>query len=122
MDNRVETVIQQIKSIVDFDVMRRLFLLSGIALSVAIGLGIHQWTQEPLYSPLDFRLSDKNFPTVVETLEKANIKYKLNESSGLISVPASEINMARIRLTTAGLLNTAPVNYAFLNDKKQTRF
>ncbi|MGQ3891078.1 flagellar basal-body MS-ring/collar protein FliF [Legionella sp. CNM-4043-24] len=119
MENRVENIIQQIKSIIDFDVMRRLFFLGGIALSVAIGLGIHQWTQEPLYSPLDFRMSDKNFPTVVETLEKANIKYKLNEASGLISVPATDVNMARIRLTSAGLLNAAPVNYAFLNDKNK---
>jgi len=119
MENRVEHILQQFKSIVDFDVMRRLFFLSGIAMSVAIGLGIHQWTQEPLYSPLDFRLNDKNFPTVIETLDKANIKYKLNESNGMISVPATDINMARIRLSSAGVLNTEPVNYAFLNEKNK---
>lgn len=119
MENRVESIIQQIKSIVDFDVMRRLFFLSGIAMSVAIGLGIHQWTQEPLYSPLDFRLNDKNFPTVIETLEKANIKYKLNETNGMISVPATDVNMARIRLSSAGVLNSDPVNYAFLNEKNK---
>lgn len=119
MENRVETVVQQIKSLIDFDVMRRLFFLAGIAMSVAIGLGIHQWTQEPLYSPLDFRMGDKNFPTVIETLEKANIKYKLNDSSGVISVPATDINMARMRLSAAGVLNADAVNYAFLNEKNK---
>lgn len=115
----MESIIEQIRSIIDFDVIRRIFFLSGIALSVAIGLGIHQWTQEPLYSPLDFRLNDKNFPAVIEALEKANIKYKLNDTTGMISVPATDVNLARLRLSSAGVLATDTANYSFLNEKNK---
>lgn len=119
MDNKVENIIEQIKSIIDFDIVRRLFFLSGIAISVAIGLGIHQWTQEPLYRPLDFRVNDKNYSAVIDTLEKANIHYKLNDANGVISVPATDINKAKMTLSSAGIQKEEGFNFSFLNEKNK---
>lgn len=119
MENKLENIAVQLKSIFDFDVVRRLFFLAGIAISVAIGFGIHQWTQEPIYRPLDFKINDKNITSVIDTLEEADIKYKLNESSGVISVPATEINMARMKLSSAGIQKEEGFNFSFLNDKNK---
>ncbi len=119
MDKSVEHVVDQIKSIFDFDVVRRLFFLAGIALSVAIGFSIYQWTQEPLYRPLDYRVNDQNFASIIDVLEKNNIPYKLNEANGVISVPAKDINHAKRNLSTAGIQKEEGFNFSFLNDKNK---
>lgn len=119
MENKFENIAVQLKSIFDFDVVRRLFFLAGIAISVAIGFGIHQWTQEPIYRPLDFRITDKNITSIIDTLEDADIKYKLNESRGVISVPATDINLARMKLSSAGIQKDESFNFSFLNDKSK---
>lgn len=119
MENKLENVIGQLKSLIDFDVARRLFFLAGIAISVVIGLGINQWIQEPIYRPLDFRANDKNMSAIIDTLDSANIKYKLNDSTGTISVPATDINMARIKLAAAGIQKEEGFTFSFLNDKNK---
>lgn len=119
MENKLEIIASQLKSIFDFDIVRRFFFLAGIAISVAIGFGIHQWTQEPIYRPLDFRINDKNITSIIDTLEDADIKYKLNESRGVISVPATDINMARMKLSSAGIQKDESFNFSFLNDKSK---
>jgi flagellar M-ring protein FliF len=119
MENKLEIFMKHTKSIFDFDIARRAFLLVGIAASVAMGLGVYKWIQEPIYRPLDIQVTEKNLSPVIDALEKANILYKLNESTGVVSVPASEINKARIKLSAAGIQREEGFNFSFLNDNKK---
>ncbi|MDP1603547.1 MAG: flagellar basal-body MS-ring/collar protein FliF [Legionella sp.] len=119
MENKLENFFKNIKSIFDFDIARRAFLLMGIAASVAMGIGVYQWIQEPIYRPLDIQITDRNLSPVVDALEKANIPYKLNEATGVISVPATDTNKARIKLSAAGIQRDEGFNFSFLNDNKK---
>ncbi len=119
MENTIEQILSQIKSIFDFDITRRLFFLAGVALSVALGIGIYQWVQEPIYRPLDFVINDKTLGPIAEALGNAKISYKLNDSNSSISVPASAINQARVALSSAGIQKEEGFNFSFLNDEKK---
>lgn len=116
MESSVDNVIDTIKTIFNFDIVRRLFFLTGIAASVAVGFNLYQWIQDPLYRPLPYTITDQNLSSIVDTLEKANINYKINENSGTISVPSNDIHLAKIKLSSAGIQKDEGFNYSYLND------
>lgn len=119
MDKSLEGVLDSLKKLIDFDMTRRFFFLVGIAMSVAVGLTMYQWTQEPIYSPLDYQMNDQNSAAIIDALTKAEIPYKLNDSNGHILVPAKDMNMARMKLSAAGIQKDDGFSYAFLNDKNK---
>ena len=119
MDKNLGHVAEQIKAIFDFDIVRRLFFLAGIAISVAIGFSIYQWTKDPIYRPLDYRVNDQKFASIIDTLEKDNIPYKLNEANGVISVPAADVGRAKRDLLSAGIQKEEGFNFSFLNDQNK---
>ena len=119
MDKNLGHAAEQIKAIFDFDIVRRLFFLAGIAISVAVGFSVYQWTKDPIYRPLDFRANDQNYASIIDALEKGNIPYKLNEANGVISVPATDINRAKRELSSAGIQKEEGFNFSFLNDKNK---
>lgn len=119
MERSLDSIIDAIKTIFNFDIVRRLFFLAGIAASVAVGVNLYQWIQDPLYRPLPYAVSDQNLSTIIDTLEKANIRYKINERNGSISVPSDDVNTAKIKLSSAGIQKEEGFNYSFLNDQSK---
>lgn len=119
MERTADQMLSLVKEIFNFNITRRLFFLVGVALSVVIGISVFQWIQEPIYRPLDYQITQDNFSTIIDTLQKANIKYKINEATGMISVPAAEINQANVRLSSAGVSKDDAFNFSFLNDKNK---
>jgi flagellar M-ring protein FliF len=83
--------------------MRPLLLLVGIALAVAAGVAVMLWWQGPNWSLLYGNLSDSDASQVTQALQTAGIKYKLNDASGAIMVPAENVHAARLQLASQGL-------------------
>lgn len=116
METSLDSIIDAIKTIFNFDIVRRLFFLAGIAASVALGVNLYQWIEEPMYRPLPYNVNDQNLSAIVETLEKADIPYKINEKNGSVSVPSDDLNLAKIKLSSAGIQKEEGFSYSFLND------
>jgi flagellar M-ring protein FliF len=117
VEKSLNNAIEGLKTIFNFDIVRRLFFLGGIAASVAVGVNLYQWIQGPLYRPLPYSIRDQNLPAIVDALDKANISYKINEANGTISVPADEVNAAKTKLSAAGVQKEEGFNYSFLNEQ-----
>jgi flagellar M-ring protein FliF len=83
--------------------MRPLLLLVGIATAVAAGVAVMLWWQGPNWSLLYGNLSDTDASQVTQALQTASIKYKLNDASGAIMVPAENVHAARLQLASQGL-------------------
>jgi flagellar M-ring protein FliF len=83
--------------------LRPLMLLVGIALAVAAGVAVMLWWQGPNWSLLYGNLSDSDASQVTQALQTAGIKYKLNDASGAIMVPAENVHAARLQLASQGL-------------------
>ena len=60
---------QQFNVVSQLPVLRQLGLMVGLAASIALGVGIIFWAQEPVYKPLYGNLSEMDASQVINQLE-----------------------------------------------------
>lgn len=85
------------------NLVRQLGLFVALAASVATGVWVVLWSQEPNYSLLFGNLEETEAGLVLESLQQLNIPYKLDDSSGAILVPTKNLHDTRIKLAAQGL-------------------
>ena len=95
-------------------VLRQLGLMVGLAASIALGVGIIFWAQEPVYKPLYGNLSEMDASQVINQLEQSNTPFKYDAASGVISVAAEDIHEVRIRMASSGLPNSSDRGFSML--------
>lgn len=83
--------------------LRPLMLLIGVAAAVAAGVGIVLWTKEPTYALLYGNLGQQDAAQIAQSLETNGIPYKLDGTTGQITVPADRVHDARLQLAGQGL-------------------
>ncbi|EAT12545.1 flagellar M-ring protein FliF [Bermanella marisrubri] len=92
-------------------IVRQVALLIGFAGILALGIGVIIWSQEVTYRPLISNLEDYNAKEILQTLDEKGIDYRINPTTGIVTVPEAEIHDARLALapivaeidTTVGL-------------------
>lgn len=82
--------------------LKQVGLLAGVAAAVAAAIWLVLWSQGQNYTVLYGDLSERESGQVMDALTAAGIEFKLNPS-GAVSVPASKVQEARIRLASQGL-------------------
>ncbi len=97
---------------------RQFGFLIVLAASVALGVYVVLWSQTPGYSLLYGNLSDQDASEVLDTLQKLNIEYRLDEASGAVMVPGSRVHDARMKLAAAGLPKSASAGFGMLNEEQ----
>ncbi|MEW8683608.1 MAG: hypothetical protein AB2536_17040, partial [Candidatus Thiodiazotropha endolucinida] len=60
--------------------LRVIAVMVGFAASVALGVAVVLWTQKPSYSPLYGNLAHKDAVEIAQALQKAGIKYEIDQS------------------------------------------
>ena len=95
--------------------LRPLLLLIGIAGAVAAGVAVMLWWQGPNWSVLYGNLEAHDASQVVQALQTAGIKYKLNDSTGAVMVGASQVREARLKLASQGLPESSNSGLDLLN-------
>jgi flagellar M-ring protein FliF len=94
--------------------LRQLGLIIGLAASIAAGIGLYQWAQEPMYRSLFAGLPAEDAAAVAESLTAAGIPHHIDQVSGAIQVPAAMLHDARLKLAAEGLPNTGGVGFESL--------
>lgn len=82
---------------------RQLMLLVGVALAVAIGVGVVLWSRGPNYALLYAGLDSKDAAAVTQALQAGNTPYTLSTDGSSISVPAADLATVRLKLASQGL-------------------
>lgn len=108
---------KSVKTMLQNPIAKQLTFMLGIAGSVTLGIVLYMSIQEPLYRPLDYQVNSHNMASIVDTLEKAGVKYKLNEQDGVIYVAAKDMQTAKLRLSVAGIPRDDTFNFSYLNDQ-----
>lgn len=72
-------------------ILRQFGLLIGLAASIAIGVYVVLWSQDPTQRLLYGGLSEKDIGQVVEVLKGSGIRFKLDARNGGISVPDKDL-------------------------------
>ncbi len=83
--------------------LRQVGLLLGLAASVALGVAVVLWTQEPNYGVLYGGLEGKESAEIAQVLQQQGIDYKIDSQTGALMVPASRVHEVRLTLANQGL-------------------
>lgn len=86
--------------------LKQIILLAGVAGSVAIGLSMVMWSQQPPYSVLYSSLPAERASAVMDTLTTLNIPYQLEKNTGALMVPEAELHNARLKLAGSGIVQS----------------
>ena len=97
---------------------RQIQLIIAIAATAAMIVAIFLWSSDPNYKLLFGKLSDQAAGDIIQVLEQQNIKYKLDQTTGEIKVPADRLHETRILLASQGLPKSDNSGFELL-DKQQ---
>ncbi len=98
--------------------LKPVMLLVGLAAAVALGVGVVLWSKDPDYALLMSKVSTDEVAQIAQTLDSSGIPYKTDMTTGSISVPATSLNEARLKLAGAGL----PAGGGFASLTKDSAF
>lgn len=84
-------------------ILRQLGLLIGLAASIALGVAVVLWMQTPNYTRLPGQLSGQTLNDVISVLERSNIRYNVDPSTGSVMVDSSKVNEAKLKLASENL-------------------
>lgn len=96
-----DSVVKPFSGLTRLPVVRQIGLLIGLALSIAVGVGVVSWSSEPNYVPLFSDLSERDMAPVISVLDREKVKYRLQ--GGTVAVSADKIHNLRIKLASQGL-------------------
>ena len=86
-----------------FSTGQKLGVITGFVAMITLAAMIIIWSWSPAYKILFSSLTDREAIKVLNVLYSNGFDAKLDESSGAILVPASDIHIARIKLSNLGL-------------------
>lgn len=86
----------------DIPAVRQLLTLGVVAAAIALGLWLFFWTQKPDYAPLA-GLDAKASAEAGDLLRGAQVPFRIDPSSGTLSVPVDRLGEAKMALASAGL-------------------
>ena len=96
-------------------VVRQLGLLIGLAASIAIGVYVVLWSQNPNFSVLYHQASAKDAGEIVKVLQARKIQYQLDTGSGVILVETGKIHEARMALAEQSLPSHSGGGFEFIS-------
>lgn len=100
------------------NLLRQIGLMVGLAASVALGVAVVLWAQEPNYRPVVGDLSNYNPQEVSSILESNGIEYKMDPRTGALLVPSDQVYDARLKLAAQGVTDQKTIGYELLDQDR----
>lgn len=116
---KADNVTAPFEGFVNLPAVRQVGLMFGLAASVALGVAVVLWSQEPNYSVLYANLGSKDASQVMDALQKQGVKYRLDEKTGALMVPSSAVHELRLRLADEGLPRSSGAGLDVLQQKQE---
>ncbi len=96
-------------------IMKQMAFLFAIAASIAVGGYVLMWAQTPNYQVLFNDLPARESSDIIAVLQQTDTDYKLDSTTGSLMVPASKVQMLRMKLAAEGLPRSASAGMEMLN-------
>lgn len=109
-----ETISSQFQGLSRLPMLRQIGLIVGLAASIAFGVAVVLWSQEPNYSLLYAGISNADKGQVLEALDNSRISYRMDPGSGAVMVASNQVHEARLKLATLGLPKSDVIGMEFL--------
>ncbi len=95
--------------------LRQLVLMVGAAASIALGIAIILWANEPDYRPLFNDMAQYDGVEVTGILQQHEIRYRIEPNSGALLVAAEDVHKARMQLASMGITQDRGVGFELLD-------
>ncbi len=109
-----------LSGMMNLSAVRQFGLMLGLAISVAIGVAVVLWSQEPNYDLLFSNMAEQDSAEIVDALDKLGVEYEVDTGSGAIMVPAGDVRELKLKLAAQGLPRSTGAGYELLD--KETGF
>ncbi|MBV2092337.1 MAG: flagellar M-ring protein FliF [Candidatus Thiodiazotropha sp. (ex Ctena orbiculata)] len=106
----------EVARIQDNPIVRQIAVMVGIAASVALGVAVVLWTQKPSYAPLFGNLPNKDAMEISQALQQAGIDYEIDQANGIVMVPSSSLQEARMKLAGQGLPRSGSTGFELMQE------
>lgn len=94
---------------------RQIGLMIGLAGSVALGLALVLWLQEPNYQPAMQNIAAQDMEEVTRILNVNGIDFKVDPKSGVLLVASEQLYQAKIKLAAMGISSDQSIGYELLD-------
>jgi flagellar M-ring protein FliF len=112
---RTETLAAQFQGFSGLPAVKQIGLMVGLAASIALGVAVVLWSQEPNYRLLYAGVAGPDMAQVTSTLDQSEIPYHLEQGGSTILVPSAQVDAARLKLATIGLPKGRVTGLEFLD-------
>lgn len=100
------------------NLLRQIGLMVGLAASVALGVAVVLWAQEPNYQPVLGDLSSYNPQDVSGILDQSGIQYRMDPRTGALMVAQEDVYNARLKLAAEGVTDKDTIGYELLDQEQ----
>lgn len=110
-------VLEQINSLTSLNIVRQLGLMLVLAAAIALGTAVVMWSRDEDMSVLYADMSPSDSSAVLAVLDQGAVPYAIDQRSGLISVPTSQVQQLRLQLASQGLPRTNASGFDMLYEE-----
>ncbi|PCI81621.1 MAG: flagellar M-ring protein FliF [SAR86 cluster bacterium] len=121
MSNIVSSMInlKQIATLSQLTLVRQIGFMFVVAAGIALGTSIVLWSTSSNYVALFLDMSTQDSADVISALQDSNIEYRMDASTGIISVPAERIQETKLMMASRGLPSSSSLRgYAVLEEEQ----
>ncbi|WP_026224642.1 flagellar basal-body MS-ring/collar protein FliF [Methyloversatilis thermotolerans] len=102
----------------EMPVQKKLAMAGGLAMGIALLVGLMLWSRAPDYEVLFSNINDKDGGAIVAALQQANVPYKYSEGGHAILVPSQFVHDTRLKLAAQGLPRGGSIGFELMESQK----
>jgi len=121
MANIVSSMInlKQIAILSQLTLVRQIGFMFVIAAGIALGTSMVLWSTTPNYVALFLDMSTQDSAEVISALQSSNTEYRMDANTGIISVPAENVQEIKLMMASQGLPSSSSLRgYAVLEEEQ----
>jgi flagellar M-ring protein FliF len=99
-------------------VFRQIGLMVGLSASVALGLALVLWLQEPNYQPLMNNMKAQDMDEVTRILNLNDVGFKVDHRTGMLLVESNKLYEAKMKLAATGITDEQNIGYEILDQEQ----
>jgi flagellar M-ring protein FliF len=108
----------QINSLSQLHIVRQIGFMLLMAASIALGVAIVLWSTGSEYSTLYSNMSNQDSADIISALEQSGVPHKIDSMSGAITVPADQVQQAKLLLASSGLPRSSSMGFEILEQEQ----
>lgn len=121
MANIVSSMInlKQIATLSQLTLVRQIGFMFVVAAGIALGTSIVLWSTTSNYVALFLDMSTQDSADVISALQDSNTEYRMDASTGIISVPVESVQETKLMMASRGLPSSSSLRgYSVLEEEQ----